>query len=273
MQTKKISRVLSWVFVAAALVFFLFPLVWTVMTALKQRTDIFAYPPKFIFKTTFDNFVTAMKEQDILNGVRNSLIVSIVVTSVSLVLGASAGYVLARYKSKTTSWVNIFILFARTLPAIIMTFPMFILMQRLNLRDTQVSVIIAHLTVGIPLAIWLSSGFFEQAPKLEEAATVDGCSRIMAFFRIIIPSVQSGLAATAILVFLESWNDLLYALILTNRAAKTLPVYIMSFVTPVGVSWGPMFATAVIIMIPSTIFVMVAGKKLVYGLTMGAMKE
>lgn len=214
-----------------------------------------------------------MKEQDILNGLKNSLITALVVTAISMILGTSAGYVIARYRSRMTSIANVFILFTRTIPAIILTFPLFIIMQNLNLRDSITSVVIAHLTFCIPLAIWLASGFFEQAPQLEEAAIIDGCGRISAFFRVIVPTVTSGLSATAILVFLESWNDLLYALILTNREAKTLPVYIVSFVTPVGVDWGPMFATAVIIMIPSTIFVLAVGKKLVYGLSAGALKE
>lgn len=273
MQQKR-YQVFRFLLVILAAICFLIPIVWILQTAFKNRVDIFAYPPSIFFRPTLKNFADAITEQPVLRAFLNSVIVAFSATAISMVLGASAGYAMTRFCFKGRGAVSVFILFARALPTVILIVPFFLLVQQLGIRDTRISVVLSHLSFTIPLTIWLASSYIEQMPvSLEEAAQVDGCTRVGTIFRIVVPVCAPGFAATAILVFLESWNDLTFALILTNNQAKTLPSIIISFITPIGVSWGPMFATAALVMLPSFLFLAAAGKKLTYGISMGAVKE
>jgi len=268
------SEIFRKVFIILILIFILFPVVWIVLTAFKRRIDIFTFPPVLFFKPTLDNFSRAILERPIGRGMMNSIIVSSTVTLCSIIVGISAGYALARIRFRGSVLVATAILLCRVIPPVTLVIPFFILLKNLGLRDTHLGLILSHLTFSIPLAIWLNWGFIKQVPfELEEAAIIGGCSRLGAIIRIVVPLSMSGISATAILVFLLSWNEFLFALILTSRIARTLPVEIVSFITPVGVSWGPMFATGVFIMIPSIVFIFVASRKLIYGLAMGALKE
>jgi multiple sugar transport system permease protein len=262
------------IFVFIVLVLILFPIFWIISTAFKETKDIFSFPPVFLFMPTLKNFVLALTERPILTAIYNSLIVAGIVTIISIIFGVTAGYVLARIRFRGSMLVATGILICRTIPSVILVIPFFLLLNKLGLRDTHLGIILAHLTFSMPLAIWLIWGFIKHVPyELEEAAIVDGFSRLLAIIKIVVPLSIPGISATAILVFLASWNEFLVSLILTSRNARTLPVEIVSFITPVGINWGPMFATGVFIMIPSIIFLFIASRKLIYGLAMGGLKE
>lgn len=262
------------IIVAIMLIFAIFPVVWIVLTAFKERRDIFTFPPVIFFKPTLENFVTAIVERPILRAMINSLFIAGAVTIISIILGISAGYALARIRFRGSVLVATGILICRTIPTVILVIPFFLLFNRIGIRDAHMGVVLAHLTFSLPLSIWLIWGYIQQIPyELEEAAIVDGLTRIGTVARIVVPLSLPGVSATAILVFLASWNEFLTSLVLTSRFARTLPIEIVSFITPVGINWGPMFATGVIIIIPSIVFLFIASRKLIYGLAMGGLKE
>lgn len=271
--SKGIIRYFGIIFVILIFMFILTPLIWVILTAFKAQYDIFTFPPVWFFRPKLDSFIIAFQERPILRGLLNSTIVAVLVTFISLALGTSAGYVLARIRMRGKVALSMAILTSRTVPAVVMLLPYFLLMYKLGLRDTHLAVVISHCSFSIPFAIWLQWGFIEQIPfELEEAAVIDGSSRLGAIVRVILPLSTPSLMSCGILIFIESWNEFPFALVLTSRVAKTLPVEIVSFITPVGIGWGQMFATSVIIMIPSILFISLASKKLTSGLTMGALK-
>jgi multiple sugar transport system permease protein len=158
-------------------------------------------------------------------------------------------------------------------PYVSVAIPYFALMRSFGLGDTHIAVAIAHTTVSLPLAIWLLASFFESIPtELEEAARVDGCTRLGALFRVIVPLVSGGISVTAIFAFLASWNEFLFALLLTSVRAKTAPLVIAEFNTQYGLEWGTMTAIATLYSLPVILLALFLQKRIVSGLTLGAVK-
>lgn len=265
--------------VCVMLLAFLFPILWMILTALKPGREAFRIPPSLIFRPSLSNFVELFGAR--FEGGRilpvflpNSIIVSITSTVAVMVLALFAAYALARFEFKGKNVLGVFVMASRMLPPIGSIVPLFFMMRNLGILDTKLALVLVYTALNLPLAIWILWGFVQGIPKeIEECATIDGCSRIGALFRIILPLTAPGLVAASIFTFIFSWNDFQMALFLTRANSKTLPLLALSFQTiEEGVVWGPMSAGGTMIMIPMIIFVLIAQKYLVKGLVLGGVK-
>jgi multiple sugar transport system permease protein len=205
--------------------------------------------------------------------IQNSAIAAVSSTAVAVIFGAPAAYTLARFRFKARSNLAFWILSLRMTPPIAAIIPLFILLRTFQLLDTLQGLILVYTTFNLPFVIWLMRGFFEDLPiELEESAMVEGCSRYGAFFRVALVLASPGLAAAAIFTFLFTWNEFLFALILTGTSARTMPVAVQLFMRETGIDWGHMCAAAVVMMVPMLIFTLFIKRYLVRGLTFGAVK-
>jgi multiple sugar transport system permease protein len=274
-QQKSVLRSTMFYLTAAGLFLFaVFPVVWMVSTAFKHKNDIFSSPPKFIFELTLSNFHAIFTEAPILHYLKNTVIISVTTTIFSILIGVFAAYALARFRFKGKEDLAFYILSIRMFPPIAAAIPIFVIMKNLNLLDTRLSLIIAYTTFNLPFVVWMLRDFIESLPhEIEEAAMVDGKSRMGAFFDITFPLLLPSIAAVSILCLIFSWNEFLFALILSQRDAKTLALGLTEFMTWREIGWGNIFATATILVGPVILFSFLVQKYLVRGLTMGAVRQ
>jgi multiple sugar transport system permease protein len=271
-KTTRIIKIGS-LWVLAAL--YIFPMLWTLLTSLKTRVDALSYPPKFLFIPTLVNYLEVWHESDFLKYCWNSVVIAISATIIGLVLGTPAAYVLSRrkYKPKGSKTMLMAILSTRVVPQITFMIPFFIFFRNLRLIDTHIAVVVMHLTIILGFGIWMMRSYFLDIPyDLEESALIDGCGYFGAFTRIILPLAAPGLATTAIFSFNYSWNEFLYALILTGLNTKTVPLGVYNWVGYEEINWGGLTATAVLALVPILTFYGFVQRGLVRGLTMGAVK-
>jgi len=270
------ARVKKIIFLLIAAVIFgviLFPPVVLFLTSIKTELDALSFPPKWIFKPTLENYTEIFKFSPFAKYLLNSFIVASLNTGVVLVLGSFAAYSLARFRFKGADDIAFWILSVRMMPPVAAIIPIYIIMRNLRLLDTPWSLVITYLTFNLPFAVWMMRSFFREIPReIEESALVDGCSIFRSFRSIALPLVAPGLAATGILTFIFSWNEFLFALILTGSKAVTLPVGITGYMKETGINWGYMTAGGALALVPVIVFTILAQKHLVKGLTMGALK-
>lgn len=271
--SKVLKEVLIYSTVIVAVVLSIAPILYLLITSFKPPELTFAIPPVWNFTPTLKNYTDVITGGDFTKFFMNSLVVALVTTFIALVLGGFAAYGFARFRFRGSFWLRMSALIPQMLPPITIIVPLYILFNGLKLTDTRAGLIISYLTFTIPLSIWMMIGFFEDVPEdLEESAMIDGCTRFQALFRISVPLVAPGLAATAILGFLYCWNEFLYAVILTGRDARTLPVTITSFMTNKAILWGRIAASGSLVLIPVLIFALLAQRYLIRGLSRGAVK-
>lgn len=265
-------RVVSGVVIA---LLFLFPIFWMVLTSLKQQVDIFVSPPKFFFEASLESYIKYLQRADIVSKLINTVVVAVGSGLLSIVVGSMAGYALARIKLKGANAFGVLILLSRGVPPIALAVPMFLVARKLGLTDKHLTLIIAYSTFLIPYVMWLMRGFFLSLPReLEEAAVIDGCSRFGAFMRIIVPISLPGIISTFIFSMILAWEELLFALVLTNREASTIPVAIAGIAgdTDTGANWGALTAMGTITVVPVVIFALLVQKWLIQGLADGTTK-
>jgi len=251
----------------------LFPVAWTIMSSFKLQVDMFSIPPVWFFKPTLLYYIKIFTDKPIFKSILNSTVIASFTTIISVSVGSIAAYSLARFKFFGSRSLPVVILFGQMIPPITFIIPYFILMRKFALLDTHMAVIITHTCFTLSFVVWLMRSFFISIPReLEEAAIIDGCSQIGAFLRVVVPLAAPGLATTSIFCFLYSWNEFLYALMLTGVKTQTLPVVAASFVTPIGVLWGQLFSLVVIVMSPMLILGILIRKHFVKGLALGAVK-
>jgi len=264
---------LTYAAVALVLVWVLFPVVWVILGSLKAREMAAAIPPVWIFQPSLDNYASAFVIRNFGLLFLNSLIATLASTAVVLLLGSMAGYALARFKIAGKQNILLWILSTRMFPPIAAIIPIFLLFNNLSLIDTRQGLVLLYIAFNLPFAIWIMRGFFVEVPaELDDAALVDGCSPWQAFTRVIMPLAAPGLAATAIFCMMYSWNEFLFALIISRSASQTLPIGVMGFITQRGVLWGEMSAASTVIMAPMIIFTFLVQRYLIRGLTFGAVK-
>ena len=249
----------------------LFPFLWLLLMSFKSEEDIFA-SPMTPFVPTLDNYV-ALWQGGFPRSFANSAIVSLSSTAVAMAVGVPAGYALSRLPRATSDWWSLLILASRMAPPIAFTIPFFLAYRHVGLLDTLAGLILVYLTFNLSLVIWMMRSYFEECPRsLEEAAWLDGASMLQTFTRVVLPLSTPGLAATAILCFIYSWNDFFFALILTRREAQTAPVAVVNFMNLEGWDWGRIAAGGTLVMLPVLVFSIVVRKFLVQGMTAGAVK-
>lgn len=266
-------RIAAFAVVVAVLVIALMPYIWMILTSFKTRIDALADTPVWIFTPTFDHYPKIFIEKGYLPLAWNSAIVAFSTTALSLVVGTPAAYVFARHRFKAKEDLFFFFLTTRMAPPIAIVVPMFLLFTELGITDRLIAVIIAHTSFNLSLVVWMMRGFFADIPpEVDEAAQMDGLSRAGMFLRVLVPMAAPGMAAAAILCFILSWNEFLYAFILVAFEGRTLTVGIPGLMTPHGTLWGQVAAVAVIATLPIIVFTMLVQRHLVRGLTFGAVK-
>ena len=253
------------------------PVYWMLTISLKSELDQFADPPKwFLFTPTIQHYYEAFVTRSFGQYLLTSAIVAVVSTFCALVIGTLAAYALTRFRLPygLDRKLSLWILSTRMFPAIVTAVPLFLMMRDLRLLNTKASLIIVYTAFNLPFVVWMMRGFFAEVPRdLEEAALVDGDSRLGALVRVVLPLVAPGLAATAVFCLIVSWNEFLFALVLTQTdASMTLPVGIAGRVTQFEIKWGVMSAAAVVAMMPIMIFALAMQRYLVRGLSLGAVK-
>ena len=256
------------------LLFILFPFYWIFITSIKPETELYGaitYWPRAItwenYKklfTTTVNFIAAMK---------NSFIAAALTTIVSLTASTLAAYAFSRYRFKGRRLLMAMFLSNNMFPTVLLLIPLYSIMRNLKLLYTPWALVLAYTTFTLPFSVWLLNGFMNDLPMtLEEAALVDGCNRRTAFLKIIMPLLGPSLVATGVYIFMTSWNEYTFAVMFTNNASRTIPVALKSLIGQLGVDWGLLTAGGIITIIPVCIMFFFAQKRLVEGLTAGAVK-
>ena len=257
-------------YVLALLVFF--PVLWTVLTAFKKEADAAATPPVFLFKPTLANF-TAVFDADYVRYFENTVILAGGSTVLALALGLPAAYSLAFHPSRHTPQVLSWVLSTKMLPVVGALIPFIVIYKRVGLYDTRVGMILLYTALNLPLVIWMMRSFFADLPReILEAATVDGAGFFRVLTRIVLPLTAPGLAATALLSVIFSWNEFLLAVNLTAANTGTLPVFISGFQTSEGLFFAKMSAASTLAIAPVILAGWLAQRSLVRGLTFGAVK-
>jgi multiple sugar transport system permease protein len=280
------------------------------MTAFKSRSDVVTVPPKLIFQPTLEGIVFLLTERSqlskarqteaeknranlglferialdngqVVNGpsdfeqrLRNSLIIAGGSTILSVVLGVFAAYAFSRFNMPGKDDLLFFILSTRMLPAVVVTIPLFLMYRQLGLYDSHIGMIILYTVFNLSLTVWLLKGFIDEIPKeYEEAALVDGYSRLQAFFKIVLPQAATGIAATTVFALIFAWNEYAFALMLTSQAARTAPPTIATMQGRGGIEWSAIAAGSLVFLIPVVIITFALRKHLLRGVTFGAIRQ
>jgi multiple sugar transport system permease protein len=247
------------------------PFLWLLRMSFETNAEIFAFPPHIWFSPTLDNYA-ALWQGDFRRSFLNSATVTVASTGLSMLVGVPAAYALARMRSRSNA-LSLWIIASRLAPPPAFAIPYFLAYRSLHLLDTRFGLIAIYLTFNISLVIWLMRSFFENAPRaLEEAAWIDGAGFWRVLISVVLPTAAPGLAATAILCFVFSWNDFFFALILTRSSAMTAPVAVVNFMNYAGWEWGRIAAGGTMVMLPVLVFSLAVRRFLVNGITTGAVK-
>lgn len=268
------GRLLIMALLAFVMLLYVSPYGYLMLTSFKPPEDAIAIPPQILPRQfSLDSYSSFATDPEVPRSFRNSLVIATMSTALAVALALPAAWAIARYGSWPGRLFLLIALVTRMIPYISIAIPFFALMRSFRLTDTWLAVALAHVTVSLPLAIWLLAGFLEAIPgELEDAARVDGCSRLAALLRVIVPVAAGGIVVTAIFCFLASWNEFLFALMLTSVKARTAPIVIAGFKTQYGINWGPMTAIATLYSLPVIVFSLFMQRRIVAGMTMGAVK-
>ncbi len=272
---RQVGLFLTYVGIAAALIFFLFPFVWILTTSLKGNEDYFTFPPVWIpTEPSLAHYYRLFTHGNGWLYFKNSLAISTLSMMAALIFSVPTAYSIARFRFGGALFSN-FLLLLRTMPAIALVIPIYVLYSKLNLTDNYFGLILLYTVFYIPFAVWLMIGFIRDVPKeIEEAALIDGCSRLQALLRVVIPVIVPGLAVVALFAFITTWNEFLFAVILTGAETKTMMVLVASYTTgsPTDTFYGEASASVVLGIIPAFLIAFALQRYLVKGLALGAVK-
>ena len=270
-----LQRSSLYIVLAGMTIFSLGPLYWIVLTSFKTLDDTWRRPITWVPRPlTFDNFEMIWSQYPLLTYLQNSLIVAAFSVAVSLVVGSLAGYGLSRYQIKGKSQFMTFTLLTQLFPYVSLILPYYRVFNALGLLNTTSALIVTHVTFGLPFCIWMMKSFVDGIPTdLDDAAKVDGAGPLQTFWQVIMPVVKPGIAATAVYAFLVSWNEYVFALVLTNSADKhTVTVGLASLIGMYRINWNELMTMATIVSLPAIIMFFFVQNHLVRGLTAGAVK-
>lgn len=251
----------------------LLPIFWMIVTSFKNRIDAFAIPPVVFFQPTLVNYYQAFIKRQFLHFLSNSLLIASSSTLFAVGISFLPAYTLARFKFKGSKNLSFFVLSLRIFPPIVVLIPYFLMMARVGLIDTHLSLVLIYTMFNTSFAIWMLQGFFKDIPvEIEEAAMIDGASMLQVMTRIVFRLSLPGTLATSVFCFIFSWNEFLLALTLTRTSAKTLPVGAAAFITGRGIMWGEVMAVGTLASVPVIILLLIVQKQFVRGLTFGAIR-
>ena len=255
------------------LLFCVFPFYWMVVTSLKTQLLALESPPVWLFEPTLANYREVLTDDGVARTLLNSLVVAVATTLIAVALGCPAAYALATFEFRGKKELWFWFITNRMVSPIVLALPFFLIVRNIGLLDTHLVLILVYLTFNLPIVIWICTDQFRSIPyDLNEAALLEGASQWRVFRSICLPLAMPGVAVSAIFSFIFSWNELMYALILTRNEAKTAPAMAVSFMEGYDLPYGKIMATSTLIVIPVLIFALIASKQLVRGLTMGAVK-
>lgn len=271
---KRMGTVLTYLVLIVAVVWALFPIAWMLSTSVKLPVEHFNIPPVWIPKQpTLQHYVALFTDLDGAHFFKNSAIIAVGTTIITLLLAIPTAYAIARHKVGG-KFFPFWILTQRMLPPVAAVIPLFLLFVRLKFIDTYQGMILAYLIFNIPFAVWLLMGFFADFPReIQEQAMVDGCSELESLWRVIIPVITPGIVVVAIFVFVFSWNELMFAITFTRRNTETVMKLFQSLLqSPTSMSYGAAAAAVVLGVIPAYVLTLFFQRYLVRGLTMGGIK-
>jgi multiple sugar transport system permease protein len=255
---------------AVVVLFLLAPLVWMLLASFKTNVDIYDSSKAVFFTPTLDNYLKVLKQANYVQFIFNSFWVAFVSTVVSLVLGVPAAYSMSRFTMGRSALV---VLMARVIPGVSLLVPWYYVFSNLRMVGGYTVLILSHMFVSLPLVVYIMMGYFDGLPlELEESALVDGLTPIGAFQKITLPLSVPGIATAGILAFIFSWNNFMFALVLSGAQTKTLPVAIFNFVGYASIDWGGLMAAATVVTLPIMVIALFTQKYIVSGLTAGATK-
>jgi len=284
------SRVGFWLALALALLFFLFPLYWMFITSIKIRADTTTLPPTFFpfvdFQPTLSNYAdvfgigsgNGMFSNEMFSKFPLSLLNSVVITGAATLLAVGLGtltaYAFSRFRITGENDLMFFILSTRMLPAVVVLIPIFLMFTTLGLREGYPGIILLYTTANLPFVVWMMKGFFDEIPReYEEAAMMDGYSRLEAIWKIVIPEAIPAMLATAVFAAITSWNEFVFVQILNPSKATTVPPFLYAIIGVGQIQWGRMAATSVVFLLPIVIFTFLVRNHLLRGVTFGAVRR
>jgi multiple sugar transport system permease protein len=275
MRRSPLHRTLRALAFAAIAVWSLFPIVLIVSSSFKPGIDIFASPPKFLFSPTLAHYAELFRLwPEFARTLGNSLVITLGATLLTVTLSSLAGWVYARHQGRALTASAFFMVVIRMFPPIVITLPLFPMVNMLRLNDTHLILILLYSAFFVSLGTWIMKAFIAQVPReLEEAAEVDGATVWQLLRRVVLPLTLPGMTAAAVFIFIFAWNEFLFAFVFTTTKAKTAPLIISEMLgSATGVDWGAVFAAATIQLLPIIVFVTLLQRHLIAGLTAGATK-
>jgi multiple sugar transport system permease protein len=271
MRLRPVAKLLiTLVFVVA----WTFPILWSVLNSLKTDRDVLAYPPKLLFTPTLDAYRDVLfGSTSMLPNLVSSMIISVGTTLITVLMAVPAAYALARLRFRGKKFAGFYVLATQMLPPVGIIIPYFLILRKIGWIDTYQGIILIYLSFSLPFAIWLMVSYFEDIPfEMEEAAYLDGASRLRTLWRIIIPQVRGGIAVTIVFVFLNAWNEFLFAVVLSGNTVRPVTVAMFNFVSVEQTLWAKLAAVSVLAMLPVVVLGIIAQRNIVKGLTVGAVK-
>ncbi len=257
----------------AVFAFAAFPVYWMASSSFKTQNDLLASPPLWLFQPTWTHYLEIFADKKVIDGVLNSLIVAVCTTALAVGLGTPAAYALARFEFRGKADLWFWFISNRMISPIVLALPIYLLAQQARLLDTHLVLILVYLTFNLPIVVWICTDQFRSIPgELAQAATLDNATQWQIFRLVYLPLALPGVAVSAIFSFIFSWNELLYALVLTRRDVQTAPVVATGFMSGYELPWGKIMATGTVIVLPVTIFALLVSRHMIRGLTMGATK-
>lgn len=292
-KQSRFSRVVFWVLLALVFFFFMFPLYWIAVSSIKTRAEVISRTPTYLpflqFQPTLDNYndvllggaiesETGVRASADLSAFRDRLINSVIIagasTLLAVLLGTLAAYAVSRFRIRGENDLMFFILSTRMLPPIVVLIPIFLLFSNLGLRDNYFGLILLYTTVNLPFVVWMMKGFFDEIPvEYEEAAMIDGYSRLEAIWKVVIPEAIPAMLATAVFSAIVAWNEFVFANLLNRTYGATVPPWLNSIIGVGAVEWGRLAAASVVFVIPIVIFTFLVRNHLLRGVTFGAVRR
>ena len=273
-RARHVRNVVLWLVAGLLLAVWAFPVLWGLLTSFKTERDVLAYPPKLVFEPTLDNYREVITgSSSILPNLWSSLVVSTTATVLTMLFAVPAAYALARlrYPGKRTS--GFYVLATQMLPPVGLIIPYYLVLQRIGWLDTYSGMTTIYLTFSLPFAVWLMVSYFEDIPhEMEEAALLDRAGRLRTLWYVILPQVRGGIAVTTIFVFLNAWNEFLFAVVLGGNNVRPVTVAMFNFISVEQTQWARLAAGAMLAMAPVILIGLAAQRHIVKGLTVGAVK-